>query len=422
MLGFIRDIKNQQFMRLWWAQLISQFGDRLNQMALIGLIAEREPGSALSLAKLFAFTIIPVFIIGPIAGVYVDRWDKRRTLFVCDLIRAALVATIPFVFLEWQSRVPLYIVVFLIFCFSRFYVPAKMSIIPEVVPSENILMANSLMTTTGMLAFVLGCSLGGILVDHVGARGGFIGNMITYAVSALLVISMRTDFKIYLDKDKILERGREMIRIEKSFWAEIREGFKYLVTHKEISFVINMFFILLSAAGAIYVVIIVFIQQSFGSITKDLGVLAVFLGIGLFLGALIYGRWGKAVAWYRTIFLSLLSGGIMITVFAVSVQNHPSLILSSGLALILGVVIGPIFIAANTIIQITSDETMRGKVFSALEMVIHFAFLASMLISSRLAEVVPSFYILVAVGCLFAAIGLGGMIIYRRGGNLTRHV
>src|SRR3989338_11070346 len=136
MFKFIRDDKNGHFMRLWWAQLISQFGDRIHQMALIGLIAERTPGSALGLAKLMAFTIIPVFIVGPIAGVYVDRWDRRTTLFVCDFIRGLLVLSIPFAFIHRESMVPIYIVVFLVFCLSRFYVPAKLSIIPELVKED----------------------------------------------------------------------------------------------------------------------------------------------------------------------------------------------------------------------------------------------------------------------------------------------
>ncbi|MCR4338073.1 MAG: MFS transporter, partial [Candidatus Omnitrophica bacterium] len=99
MTQFFRDHQNRSFIRVWLAQLISQFGDRLHQMALIGLIAERSPGSVLGLAKILAFTIIPVFVVGPIAGVFVDRWDKRRTLVVCDIIRGSLVLMIPMIFM-----------------------------------------------------------------------------------------------------------------------------------------------------------------------------------------------------------------------------------------------------------------------------------------------------------------------------------
>lgn len=112
--------KNRNFLRLWSAQIISQFGDRIHQLALVGLIAERAPGSAIGLAKLLAFTILPVFIVQPFAGVFVDRWDSRTILFVCDLLRGVLVLTIPFIFIFRESMIPIYIVVFFIFCFSRF--------------------------------------------------------------------------------------------------------------------------------------------------------------------------------------------------------------------------------------------------------------------------------------------------------------
>lgn len=414
MFAFINDKKNNHFMCLWLAQLISQFGDRLNQMALIGLIAERAPGSALGLAKLLSFTIFPVFIIGPIAGALVDRWDHRRTMFVCDICRGLLVLSIALSLIYRDSMLPIYGVVFLAFCFSRFYVPAKMAIIPDLVTKENLLMANSLMTTTGMIAFVLGCALGGFIVDRVGARGGFIGDAITFFASALLILSIKPKLlKIKFNAKRIIVAGGEILKIEKSLWREVREGVRYIVTHKEISFVMNMLFILLAAAGAVYVVIIVFIQETFGSVTKDLGVLAVLLGLGLFLGTLIYGRWGKNIPWYKTIFFCLILGGVMIMVFAAVVMRYPNLLVAGSLALILGMVIGPIFIAANTIVHFVSDEQMRGKVFSAMEIVIHFAFLVAMLVSSIISEHVPRSLILIAVGLIFAGVGMLGLLHHK---------
>ena len=115
MLKLLFDTKNKNFLRLWLAQLISQFGDRINQLALVGLVAERAGGSALELAKLISFTILPVFFIQPLAGVWVDRWDRRRTLFVCDIFRGLLVLTIPFIFIHRESMIPIYGIVF--FCF-----------------------------------------------------------------------------------------------------------------------------------------------------------------------------------------------------------------------------------------------------------------------------------------------------------------
>jgi len=419
MFNFVWDIKNRQFMRLWWAQLISQFGDRINQMALIGLIAERTPGSAMNLAKILSFTIIPVFIVGPVAGAYIDRWDKRKTLFVCDILRGLLVLTIPFIFIYRQSMVPIYIVVFLIFCCSRFYIPAKMSIVPDLVPRENLLMANSLLTTTGMIAFVVGLAAGGLLVDFVGARGGFVADAVTFFASALLIISISRDFNIKLDGNKLLETGREIIKIEQSVWAELKDGLKYLVRTPDIRFVINMFFTLMAAAGAIYVIIIVFIQQTFHTITRDVAILAVFLGIGLFLGALAYGRWGQKMAWYKTIFLCLIAGGLMMVIFALLVETYPNIFMAAGLSLALGLITGPIFIASNTIVHLVSDGQMRGKVFSALEIVMHFAFFVAMLMSAALSEVIARVWILVGVGVLFSGVGVIGLIRYKNGRGLA---
>jgi len=419
MFKFIFDKKNRGFMRLWWAQLISQFGDRINQMALIGLVAERAPGSALGLAKLLSFTIIPVFLIGPIAGVYVDRWDKRRTLLVCDIIRGLLVLTIPLLFMYRTSMVPIYIIVFLIFCFSRFYVPAKMSIIPELVAKENLLVANSLMTTTGMLAFVIGCVLGGFMVDWFGARGGFLGDAVTFFFSAALIMSIPRDLKFRLNKDAFFKTGQEMMQIERSFFLEIKEGIKYLAANKGIRLVINTLFILLAAAGAIYVVVIVFIQEAFQSVTKDLGILAVALGIGLFTGTVLYGKWGKRWSWQHTIFYCLIAGGVMMMIFATVVWYVTNIWVALGLALALGIVVGPIFIATNTIVHLVADEKMRGKVFSALEIVIHFAFLVAMLLCSKLSEYVPRVWILVGVGGVFSFVGIMGLWTVKKEGLLA---
>ena len=410
MINLLFDPKSRNFQRLWWAQLVSQFGDRINQLALVGLIAERVPGSPMELAKLLAFTIIPVFLIQPFAGVFVDRWDRRATLLVCDVIRGMLVLSIPFVFIAGGSMVPIYIVVFLVFCFSRFYSPAKMSIIPDLVEKESLLMANSLVSTTGMIAFVLGCALGGFLVDRYGARNGFIIDGATFLVSAALVFSIDISMKLQMGKGNILKVSKEIIGpIRRSVWSELGEGLRYLARNTELRLIIGMISAILAAAGAVYVVIIVFIQESFQSVTRDLGVLAVCLGAGLFLGAVLYGRWGKRLVWYKTMFWSLFTGGALMIAFALVVHFEPRLTAAMVLAFALGIVTGPMFITANTIIHVVSDENMRGKVFSALEIVIHGAFLAAMLVSSWFAEFMPKVWILAGVGMICAVIGVVGL-------------
>ncbi|MEI8011240.1 MAG: MFS transporter [Candidatus Omnitrophota bacterium] len=417
-MGFRKSFQNRSFFLFWLAQLVSQFGDRINQMALVGLVAGRQFGSAstMELAKVLAFTIIPVFIVGPIAGVYVDRWDRKKTLFVCDIIRGCLILTIPLVFMARHSMIPIYAIVFLAFCLSRFYVPAKMSIIPELVEEEHLHIANSLATVSGMIAFVLGALLGGLIVEYGGARGGFLCDAGTFFISAALLFFITRDRNkaklVDVRPGEIVTAGKEMAGAYRHVLAEAGDGIRYILAHRDIRYIIYLMMILFMAVGAIYVVIIVFIQGAFGSITKHLGFLAVGLGAGLFAGSLAYGKWGDKKKQVETIFKCLIAGGIMTTVFAFAVEAMHNIWVAQALAFLLGIVVGPIVIAANTVVHKVATPDMQGKVFSAMEFVIHFAFLVTMLISSKLSEYIPHAWILMAVGVIFCFVGGWGMWRY----------
>ncbi len=419
MFKFLYDIKNRNFLRLWIAQLISQFGDRVHQMALVGLIAERSPGSVTDLAKLLAATIIPVFIVGPIAGVYVDRWDRRITMFFSDLIRGLLVLSIPMIWMLQSSMVPIYIVVFLSFCLSRFHVPAKMSLLPSLIQHNNLVKANSWISMTGMLAFVLGIAGGGYIVERYGAQGGFLWDAMTFFFSGAIIFSMSIP-RLSLSHLDLLPQGRRIIgEIKKSILGEMKEGIRYLISQKELRLILNMLFLVFAAAGAIYVVIIIFIQQTFQSVTRDLSILAILLGAGLLLGSIIYGKWGQRVHWVKTIFLCLFLGGLVLSSFAVLVYSRPNMLLAGSLALGLGIMMGPIFIVANTVAHKVSVQSMQGKVFTAIEIVTHFAFLISMLGSSIVSRHVAQVWILAFIGGIFTLVGLWGWLKYKRHPDLA---
>ena len=91
MARFRQVLKNRNFFLLWLGQIISNFGDRLNQMALIGLVSQKMPHSTYELAKLMLFVVIPVFVIGPVAGAFVDRWNRRHIMIISDISRGILV-------------------------------------------------------------------------------------------------------------------------------------------------------------------------------------------------------------------------------------------------------------------------------------------------------------------------------------------
>jgi len=412
---FIRDKKSRDFFRFWFAQLISQFGDRVYQMALVGLMTALHPGSVMEMSKMFAFAIIPAFIIGPIAGVYIDRWDRRTTLFISYFVQSVLILIVAFYLIHLPSIWPMYIGVFVISSLSCFYVPAKMSFIPEIVHKDDLHIANSLSTITAMLAGGLGILLGSWIVEHTGFFAGFCWDTGCYFLSAALVFSITAFQYRFPDKKMFIASTKEILQAEKSVWHEIIDGIRYIRSQKEIRFIFWTMFILLAAVGAIYVVIIVFIQQAFHSITKDLGLLAVSLTVGLFLGCLGYGRWGKKIAAYKVIFGSLILGGIMVVVFSCVVQATHDRFWALGLSFVLGLVVGPVMVAPNTVINKLCAMEMSGKVFAAMNFVVYLAFLLAMMISSFLSIHIDRLWILVGVGGIFMMVGLVGLLRSNKG-------
>lgn len=407
-----RDVlKNRNFLFLWIGQIISNFGDWLNNMALVALVYKRSPGSTVELAKLLFFVVIPVFIIGPIAGVYVDRWDRKRVMVVSDILRGLLVLLIPFFIRYFNNFIPIYLLVFLIFSITRFFLPSKMAIIPEVVPRDMLLMANTLSDTTRMITAFIALGIAGIIVDKIGAINSLYINALSYFVSALLISNMVVKSIIIGFKDDIIKAGEALRHaIRKSVWSEIKEGIRFISEHKDMRFVVRTFFLLMAGLGAVSCVIIVFIQKAFGSVTRDLSFFTMLLGLGCFMGAVIYGRFGQHVRKNSMILLSVVLTGVLVILFALVTRFTPHFWISGAVMLFIGLAVGPVIVSLNTIAHESIPQETRGRTFSSLEAVIHLAFLISMFLAAFIAEQIGGIWILVLCGAFFALWGIAGLM------------
>ncbi len=159
-------LRKPRFAFLVVGQTISQLGDKLHHMALIALVgagASTNTGG-FELAKLSVVFTAPVILFGPLAGALVDRLDKRATMIACDALRTVLVAAIPWLFLTTGHLWPVYGVAFLVFLLGVFFNAAKMALIPELVPREQLLPANAALTFIGRFATVIGIVGGGVII------------------------------------------------------------------------------------------------------------------------------------------------------------------------------------------------------------------------------------------------------------------
>lgn len=416
MIRFRDVLKDRNFLFLWLGQVVSNFGDRLNQMALVALVYQSSPGSEMALAKLISFTIIPVFLIGPIAGVWVDRLNRRNVMIISDIVRGALVLLIPF-FIATKQILAIYFVIFLTFSISRFFIPSKMALIPELVSKEKLLVANTLNDTTHMIGNVVGLVVAGIIVNirYVGAAGGFYIDAMTFFFSAVLISQMaKKEFIKGVRGDLATTKMALENSIRRSVFSEIKEGLGYLTRYSDMRFVISAFFLLMAGIGTISCVIIVFIQKAFGTSTRDLGFLGMFLVAGLFLGSLIYGRFGQKIHKKDAILLSFIASGASIILFTLCVNSYAHLPASGMFAAMVGVSLSPMMSSVNTLTHETVPEELRGRIFSSLEAVIHLAFMIFMFVAAFAAEYIDRFWILIFTGAAFSVCGIAGIILRKK--------
>jgi len=186
---YVRLALNGSFSALWVGQLISLLGDRIHQIALAFLILNAT-NSPLAVGLVFLAATAPNLLLGPIAGTFVDRWDRRETMIVSDLLRASIVLMIPIAAVTNLALV--YPLVFLVTSISIFFRPARTAIIPRIVAEDELMTANSATWISETLADVVGYPLAGLFVGFLGRALplAFWFDSATYLASAILIGTM----------------------------------------------------------------------------------------------------------------------------------------------------------------------------------------------------------------------------------------
>ena len=214
---YVRLALNPSFSALWVGQVISLFGDRVNQIALAAFVYE-VTDSPLAVALAFFAGMVPNLILAPIAGTYVDRWDHKQVLVVSDILRAAAVLLVPVAIMTnvWLA----YPVIFLITTISIFFRPARQAILPRIVPEEDLLPANSAMWVGETLADVINYPIAGLFVVFLRSSLAlaFWFDAVTYLASAALLATIVVP---PLAK-RVTGEGKTSVR------SDLREGWAFL--------------------------------------------------------------------------------------------------------------------------------------------------------------------------------------------------
>ena len=186
---YVRLALDARFSAMWIGQLISLFGDRLNQVAL-GVLVLGVTGSPLDVGLVFLSATLPNLLVGSIAGTFVDRWNQQRVMIVSDLLRAGLVLLVPL-----AAQVSIYLtypVVFLVTTVSLFFRPARAAVLPRIVRTEDLTAANGATWTGETVADIAGYPLAGLFVSFLGSSLAiaFWCDAASYLLSAMLLASI----------------------------------------------------------------------------------------------------------------------------------------------------------------------------------------------------------------------------------------
>jgi len=384
-------LRSSDYRRLWLGQTISVVGDKVDQIAL-GILVYELTGSELQMGIMLAISMLPAALFGMLAGAYVDRWDRRRTMIVSDLVRAGLVLAVPFAVDVGIWLV--YAIAFTVAAVSLFFEPAKLSLIPELVGSEELLAANSLDSATVSAAELAGLALAGGLVAGVGYRAAFFFDAATYLLSALFIWSIA-----YRAQPRLIRAAgwREVV-------GDATAGLRYVVRHPVLRDLLAVYAVASAGIAASVTLVYVLALDRFAAGAPGLATLDAAITVGLLLGSFAVGRSSPSGAG-RKLLWGLLVYSVLFAVTAVV----PSIAWAAPVLLAVGVANMFFYVPIAAILQSVAVPDMRGRAFAAKQALTRVLSVVGFVSAGAVAERIGLAPTIVAVSILIAAAALVGM-------------
>ncbi len=392
---FFKVLKLRNFLLFVISQTVSQFGDKLDYIALIAIAGFFKEKAPLYLSYLAISFTAPVFLFGPVSGVLIDRWNKKKVLIICDLIRALLAFLIPTLFLATGKIHLIFILVFFMFLCTLFYNTTKMAIIPNLVEKETILAANSAISFVGRMATFSGMAVGGFIIDWPiwkkylnieGWRIAFYFDALTFLISAIFIFLITTRLSISLRANSTEKTIPNLFRISlKKILTDLKQAFFYIYQNRRVTFAIASIFLLVIAASVIYVLAVPTIQQDLSMGTGGVGLLGAVGSIGLITGALIFGITGHRFDLTKAILVSFIGIGVFVVTFPL-IKLYWAIVI---LAFFMGCLAQPIIICQDTILHRNISEEVRGRIFSVREWTLNVTFALAAIMIGMLSIAIP---------------------------------
>ncbi|HEY1352787.1 MAG TPA: MFS transporter [Ktedonobacteraceae bacterium] len=353
---------NRNYTLLWLGGTISLIGDVLFTMMLIlwvDTLLQNQSAAPLAVSGVVLAAALPALLIGPLAGVYVDRWPRQRTMRIMDALRAVLVCSL----LPISGPLPLplpvrltimYLVVAAVSSLSQFFTPASMAILKEVVPQEQLTHASALSVGAGVFGWAIGSACAGICYVSLGAGWAIALNAASFACSWVLVGRIRVSAKDL--------RASAQSRALRRVLTELREGLRFIGGQLQLRTLLLTQSLYAFGWGIVSVLALFYITQNIHVPMSLFGLFSAVPAIGGILGTVLARRAAASIGATRVYARALLFAGVMVVVSTVPNQALIDLV---GFTLI-GIATMQAEVLLGPLVLFATPPPLVGRVFSTL--------------------------------------------------------
>jgi MFS family permease len=352
--------RNKAFTYIWLAQLVSSMGSALTTLAA-SVLVYRETGSALSVGLMLIATSGPTVLIGLFAGVFVDRYDRKRVMLVADVLRAVLLLLIPFL-IQWSLNW-LYVIVALISAITQFFDSAHASVLPEVASDEELSSANALMSISTVGSQMLGFAAAGLIVSNLPVEWAFYLDSATFVISALF-IGLTS-----LPAMPVIETT-SLRAISENLMAGIHVVGNTPILRSLFLVAVPVFM----NFGLNNTLLLPFALEELNATELEFGLQQAAEAVGIALGSLFMARLADRIREGQWLAISYL----LMALISIWYSYASSIALGIFLIGLIGLVNAPSFIGRQLVIQRSTPREMRGRVNSAFFVVRDVMFVSGM--------------------------------------------
>jgi predicted MFS family arabinose efflux permease len=383
---------NPNYRWTWIAQVVSEIGDNFNNVAVFALVMQTS-GSGLVVSGVMLSRALAMIAAGPVAGVLLDRMDRRRLMVLSDLTRAVIALLFLFTIRE-STPWPLFLLSASLMFASPFFTSGRSAILPVIASEKELHTANSLTQTTQWTSIAIGSLLGGASTAAFGYEAAFVFNALSFVVSALCILLLRPaqGVEFRARREDLTET-----RIARPV-AEYVEGLRYMGKTPLVLAIALIGVGWATGGGAAQILFSIFGDQVFGRGAAGIGEVWGAAGIGLIAGGIAANAWGRRLrfdTYKRVISVCYLLHGAAYVAFSRS-ESYPLALFFIGLSR--GAVAVSSVLNFSQLLRHVPDS-FRGRVFSTMESMVWATMMVSMLGAGLASKTVDPRWIGTLAGC-----------------------